>query len=119
MCQICQDNVLKTVEEKQDIIQKMLREDHDRCRQSGKDVQAAVKEHRGKQEDLQDQKEAPKETKTTKLFPNSPLFKEWGGGLSEEEQREAQTLFQSYGYNVFLSDRLPLDRALPDTREPR
>uniref|UniRef100_A0A3Q3VL27 Polypeptide N-acetylgalactosaminyltransferase n=1 Tax=Mola mola TaxID=94237 RepID=A0A3Q3VL27_MOLML len=72
-----------------------------------------------KQEDLQDQKEAPKEKKTTKLFPNSPLFKEWGGGLSEEEQREAQTLFQSYGYNVFLSDRLPLDRALPDTREPR
>lgn len=109
MCQIFQDKTLKTVEEKQDVIQKMLREDHDKCRQSGKDVQ----------KDLQSQKEAPKEDKKTKLFPNSPLFKEWGGDLSEEEQREAESLFQSYGYNVFLSDRLPLDRALPDTREPR
>lgn len=68
---------------------------------------------------IQDQKEAPEEKKSNKLFPKSALFKEWGENLSEEDQREAQALFQGYGYNVFLSDRLPLDRALPDTREPR
>ncbi|XP_051786762.1 probable polypeptide N-acetylgalactosaminyltransferase 8 [Erpetoichthys calabaricus] len=56
---------------------------------------------------------------TKKLFPNSPLFKEWGDELSEEEQTEAENLFQQYGYNVFLSDRLPLNRDIPDTRDPR
>uniref|UniRef100_A0A672ZQJ1 Polypeptide N-acetylgalactosaminyltransferase n=1 Tax=Sphaeramia orbicularis TaxID=375764 RepID=A0A672ZQJ1_9TELE len=55
--------------------------------------------------------------KGQKLFPTSALFKEWGANLSEDEQREAQGLFEKYGYNVFLSDRLPLDRVLPDTRD--
>ncbi|KAM7367214.1 hypothetical protein PAMP_015131 [Pampus punctatissimus] len=51
-----------------------------------------------------------------KLYPNSALFKTWGDKLSEEEQKEAQDLFQRYGYNAFLSDRLPLNREIPDTR---
>ncbi|XP_041636948.1 probable polypeptide N-acetylgalactosaminyltransferase 8 [Cheilinus undulatus] len=51
-----------------------------------------------------------------KLYPNSPLFKRWGEELSEEEQKEAEGMYQSYGYNAFLSDRLPLDRQIPDTR---
>ncbi|XP_039891554.1 probable polypeptide N-acetylgalactosaminyltransferase 8 [Simochromis diagramma] len=54
-----------------------------------------------------------------KLYPNSDLFKEWGDDLSEEEQKEAEQLFQRYGYNAFLSDRLPLNREIPDTRPPR
>uniref|UniRef100_A0A3B5A7D1 Polypeptide N-acetylgalactosaminyltransferase n=1 Tax=Stegastes partitus TaxID=144197 RepID=A0A3B5A7D1_9TELE len=33
--------------------------------------------------------------------------------------REAQGLFEIYGYNVFLSNRLPLDRKIPDTRDGR
>lgn len=63
-------------------------------------------------------KTKPKE-KTVKLYPNSWLFAKWGDGLSEKEQREAQGLYELYGYNVFLSNRLPLDRQLPDTRDSR
>ncbi|XP_066524982.1 probable polypeptide N-acetylgalactosaminyltransferase 8 [Hoplias malabaricus] len=53
------------------------------------------------------------------LFPNSRLFKMWHPELSEGEQREAEELFQKYGYNVFLSDRIALDRVLPETRDHR
>ncbi|XP_026166997.1 probable polypeptide N-acetylgalactosaminyltransferase 8 [Mastacembelus armatus] len=54
-----------------------------------------------------------------KLYPNSFLFANWGDELTEEEQKEAEALFQIYGYNVFLSNHLPLDRKLPDTRDSR
>lgn len=51
-----------------------------------------------------------------KLYPNSALFNKWGDELSEEEQKEAERLFRRYGYNAFLSDRLPLNREIRDTR---
>lgn len=54
-----------------------------------------------------------------KLFPNSYLFKKWTVELSEDDQRKAEDLFQKYGYNAFLSDQMPLDRELPDTRDHR
>lgn len=54
-----------------------------------------------------------------KLYPNSVLFAKWGDDLSQEEQEEAEALFQIYGYNAFLSNQLPLDRKLPDTRDNR
>ncbi|XP_018558997.1 probable polypeptide N-acetylgalactosaminyltransferase 8 isoform X1 [Lates calcarifer] len=54
-----------------------------------------------------------------KLYPNSFLFAKWGDGLSQQEQKEAQGLFRIYGYNVFLSNRLPIDRKLLDTRDKR
>lgn len=64
--------------------------------------------------------EGMKEVKVVrKLYPNSVLFTKWGGELSEEEQKEAERLFQRYGYNAFLSDRLPLNREIPDTRPRR
>ncbi|KAF7655190.1 hypothetical protein LDENG_00059780 [Lucifuga dentata] len=53
------------------------------------------------------------------LHKKQDVMSDWGDNLSENEQREAQNLFMKYGYNVFLSNRLPLDRALPDTRDPR
>ncbi|XP_051974876.1 probable polypeptide N-acetylgalactosaminyltransferase 8 [Xyrauchen texanus] len=53
------------------------------------------------------------------LFPNSQLFRQWKVELSEEDLRKAQDLFQKYGYNAFLSDQIPLDRALPETRDYR
>nr|XP_046250148.1 probable polypeptide N-acetylgalactosaminyltransferase 8 [Scatophagus argus] len=110
--------VLTALEEKQDAMQQRLEE-----KKEAEVKQSEAKkhhEHKGRPEaKIQDQKEAPKEKTPNKLFPKSALFKEWGENLSEEDQREAQGLFDSYGYNVFLSDRLPLDRPLPDTREPR
>ncbi|XP_073668576.1 probable polypeptide N-acetylgalactosaminyltransferase 8 [Paramisgurnus dabryanus] len=54
-----------------------------------------------------------------KLFPNSHLFQQWTVELSEEDQRKAEDLFQKYGYNAFLSDQIPLDRELPETRDYR
>ena len=54
-----------------------------------------------------------------KLYPESILFAQWGGDLSKEEQKEAEALFKIYGYNAFLSNQLPLDRKLPDTRDSR
>ncbi|XP_074533234.1 putative polypeptide N-acetylgalactosaminyltransferase 8 [Halichoeres trimaculatus] len=54
-----------------------------------------------------------------KLYPDSILFARWGDGLSEEEQKVAENMFQLYGYNVFLSNQLPLDRPLPETRDKR
>ncbi|XP_055250673.1 probable polypeptide N-acetylgalactosaminyltransferase 8 isoform X3 [Moschus berezovskii] len=53
------------------------------------------------------------------LFPDSELFRKWGRDLSEAQQKEAEDLFQKFGYNVYLSDRLPLNRTIPDTRDSR
>ncbi|XP_009863226.1 PREDICTED: polypeptide N-acetylgalactosaminyltransferase 18 [Apaloderma vittatum] len=44
------------------------------------------------------------------------LFAHWGQDLSPENRRIALKQFQYYGYNAYLSDRLPLDRPLPDLR---
>ncbi|KAG8125809.1 hypothetical protein E2320_021003 [Naja naja] len=49
-------------------------------------------------------------------FIDSSLFAHWGQDLSPENQRTALKQFQYYGYNAYLSDRLPLDRPLPDFR---
>ncbi|XP_050955906.1 probable polypeptide N-acetylgalactosaminyltransferase 8 [Labeo rohita] len=60
-----------------------------------------------------------KKTKVKKLYPKSYLFKSWGAELTEEEQMEAERQYQEFGYNVFLSNRLPLNRTIPDTRDIR
>lgn len=49
-------------------------------------------------------------------FTDSSLFSHWGQDLSPENRRIALKQFQYYGYNAYLSDRLPLDRPLPDLR---
>ncbi|KAK3564115.1 hypothetical protein QTP86_007626 [Hemibagrus guttatus] len=47
---------------------------------------------------------------------DSPLFLRWGHELGPESRRVALHKFQYYGYNAYLSDRLSLDRAIPDLR---
>lgn len=105
--------VMKKFELKQDAMQKILEKD-----KNGQEKAAEVPK-------LSEQKDKPKENanpdaqkeeKPKKVFPKSPLFKTWGSNLSEKDQREAQALFEKYGYNTYLSDRLPLDRDLPETR---
>ena len=38
---------------------------------------------------------------------------------TEEEKEEERVGFQSNGFNQFRSDRIALDREIPDTRDPR
>lgn len=117
--------MIKAFEQQQNAMYKLLEEDRGTHRIAAEAAEVLVQkpvEQEAPEEKKKDQAEraAQKAGKPKKLFPNSALFKEWGGeNLSEDEQREAQALFEKYGYNVFLSDRLPLSRDLPDTRDPR
>ncbi|XP_042157611.1 probable polypeptide N-acetylgalactosaminyltransferase 8 isoform X2 [Oncorhynchus tshawytscha] len=99
------NDLFKNFEQKQDAIQKMLVDERERFKDQ-EVVAAPVKSQRGQDE----QKLKPQQ---------SPLFQGWGENLSDEDQEEAQALFEKYGYNVFLSDRLPLNRELPETRESK
>ncbi|XP_019407169.1 PREDICTED: polypeptide N-acetylgalactosaminyltransferase 18 isoform X2 [Crocodylus porosus] len=67
---------------------------------------------------LNKKKEAPPkpEENPAEAFTDSSLFAHWGQDLSPENRRVALKQFQYYGYNAYLSDRLPLDRSLPDLR---
>ncbi|KAK2810024.1 hypothetical protein Q5P01_000446 [Channa striata] len=116
------NNIVRVFEKKQDAIQKMLEDDRNGKGKAAEGQKSPVQKEPEQNEkpdtEIQDGKEVPKE-KNNKIFPKSPLFKEWGSNLSEDDQREAQALYEKYGYNVFLSDRLPIDRPLPDTRDPR
>ncbi|PKU45348.1 polypeptide n-acetylgalactosaminyltransferase 18 isoform x1 [Limosa lapponica baueri] len=56
------------------------------------------------------------EENPAEAFTDSSLFAHWGQELSPENRRIALKQFQYYGYNAYLSDRLPLDRPLPDLR---
>lgn len=38
---------------------------------------------------------------------------------TEEEKDEERKGFTNNGFNQFVSDRLPLDREIPDTRDPK
>uniref|UniRef100_A0A8C3X897 Polypeptide N-acetylgalactosaminyltransferase n=1 Tax=Catagonus wagneri TaxID=51154 RepID=A0A8C3X897_9CETA len=72
----------------------------ERVRDENRPVQKAVEA-----KEIEEKKRKSKEL----LFPNSVLFKKWGEDLSEAEQKKAEHLFQEFGYNVYLSDQLPLD----------
>ncbi|XP_025257233.1 probable polypeptide N-acetylgalactosaminyltransferase 8 [Theropithecus gelada] len=63
--------------------------------------------------------ETKKHKTQMKLFPHSQLFRQWGEDLSETQQKKAQDLFRKFGYNVYLSNQLPLNRTIPDTRDYR
>nr|XP_015820924.2 probable polypeptide N-acetylgalactosaminyltransferase 8 [Nothobranchius furzeri] len=109
---------LLSFEQKQDVMQRILEEERNTQRKVAEVLQQALQVGVGLEKQHEEKVQARRED-VGKVFPDSPLFKEWGGSLSEDEQREAQALFDKYGYNVFLSDRLPLNRPLPETRDPR
>ncbi|XP_019337740.1 probable polypeptide N-acetylgalactosaminyltransferase 8 isoform X3 [Alligator mississippiensis] len=75
-------------------------------------LQMSKKEMHQKENKLETEKKAVPRI----LFPDSYLFKRWGTDLTEDQQTKAQELFTKYGYNVYLSDQLPLDRPIRDTR---
>lgn len=75
--------------------------------------------------------QAEPESKPPAILPVGPAVDEqwffnqirpsWGSEgqavhLSEEEQSEADRQFSLAAFNVFVSDRMPLNRSLPDTR---
>ncbi|XP_018602785.2 probable polypeptide N-acetylgalactosaminyltransferase 8 [Scleropages formosus] len=101
------EEILRRLEQMEDHIERLVRSIDRNSEQTRK----ADKEMLAKNENLV----AP----VKKLYPKSLLFQTWGEQLSEEEQKEAEELFRRYGYNAFLSDRLPLNRKIPDTRDPR
>ncbi|KAF7212909.1 polypeptide N-acetylgalactosaminyltransferase 18-like [Nothobranchius furzeri] len=49
-------------------------------------------------------------------FSDSSLFAHWGQELSPDNRRVALKMFQYYGYNAYLSNRLSLSRPIPDLR---
>ncbi|KAG5264188.1 hypothetical protein AALO_G00273150 [Alosa alosa] len=49
-------------------------------------------------------------------FSDSSLFSHWGRDLGPESRRVALKMFQAHGYNSYLSDRISLDRPIPDLR---
>ncbi|XP_063073129.1 probable polypeptide N-acetylgalactosaminyltransferase 8 isoform X2 [Engraulis encrasicolus] len=78
--------------------------------------------HKKEDKEVVENKEKKKkeERKFGKVNPDHHLFKNWWDAtLTEQEQTEAVDLFTRYGYNTFLSDRLPLDRELNETRPPK
>uniref|UniRef100_A0A3P8YRV3 Polypeptide N-acetylgalactosaminyltransferase n=1 Tax=Esox lucius TaxID=8010 RepID=A0A3P8YRV3_ESOLU len=111
------DFSFKNFEQKQNAIVKILMDERETFKDQ-KIVPAPTK-LKPEQRIRNEKKPLHEEKKASKLYPKSPLFKNWGENLSEEDQKEAQALFEKYGYNVFLSDRLPLNRVLPDTRPPK
>lgn len=54
-----------------------------------------------------------------KLYLRWKILQQWGKGLSKAQQEEAWDLFLEFGYNVLLSNQLPYNRSIPDTRDIR
>lgn len=59
-----------------------------------------------------------------KLFNNQSLTscRKWGLSLdpqTDEEKEEQKRGYDLNGFNQFRSDRIPLDRDIPDTRHPQ
>ncbi|XP_003781151.1 polypeptide N-acetylgalactosaminyltransferase 18 [Otolemur garnettii] len=90
----------KLEEDKGDTLKIIERLDH---------LENVIKQH------IQEAPARPEEAET-EPFTDSSLFAHWGQELSPEGRRVALKQFQYYGYNAYLSDRLPLDRPLPDLR---
>ncbi|XP_044537762.1 polypeptide N-acetylgalactosaminyltransferase 18 [Gracilinanus agilis] len=90
----------KLDEDKGDTLRIIERLDH---------LENVIKQH------IQEAPAKPEES-AAEAFTDSSLFAHWGQDLSPESRRIALKQFQYYGYNAYLSDRLPLDRPLPDLR---
>ena len=56
-----------------------------------------------------------KETDSTKVYHSTVNLVP----QNEEEKEEGRRGFERNGFNQFVSDRLPLNRAVPDTRDQR
>ncbi|CAN9498720.1 unnamed protein product [Ophioblennius macclurei] len=91
----------------------------DRVEKKLEQLAADMKSQQNFQESVPGEVKEKEKKAAPKVFPDSKLFAKWGDGLSDREQREAEGLYRVYGYNAFLSDQMPLDRELQDTRDPR
>ncbi|XP_075998196.1 putative polypeptide N-acetylgalactosaminyltransferase 8 [Genypterus blacodes] len=113
-----QNTMMEVIAQQREAVEKVQKHLKDQLEAGSKD-QKEVQNLQQKDQPEADSKNPKEAPKKKKLFPKSYLFERWGEDLSEEDQIQAEALFQKYGYNTFLSDQLPLDRVLKDTRDPR
>lgn len=93
-----------------------------RAQEPGSTEQVALNKDRGNREQDREKREQDHE-KTREIFEGDSKVKRTGPGengagvsLSEEEKKEADILMKKWFFNIIASDKISMDRTVPDSR---